>query len=126
VNLAKLKQLAKEDEIAMRSERFVRVCDLLRFLKLIFNNNPTPEAAQPVTLDDVFWAGTYEPRFLEVLPAAYIAYPDYFTGENNNLNAVIERIKQGLDDGPNLAPGVEYKKMKHWADREIKKTKNET
>lgn len=73
---------------------------------------------QRLRIEDAIWAGTYvEPRILEVLPAAILRLPRHFDlarGRHPELVTVVERLRRGEKEGPDLWK-IPFRKFVHWA-----------
>ncbi len=107
-----------------KDPRFRKVMGFLK-AKGLLDTNLHILATPSVRLDieDVLWAGKYvEPRILEVLPAAILRFKKNWVGLDNappELLEVIECIRQNREFGHSFE-GLEYKKMKFWANAPLK------
>ena len=75
--------------------RFKNVIGKLISLNLIETNKYMPLKGK-ISLDDTLWAGSVEPRILEILPALFIKKPKTFLAQKNipkDLLTVISEIK---------------------------------
>ena len=75
--LKKFRAKAKALAAAKKDARFAHVVGKLKRAKLL-DAPEIPEYVGPVALDDVLWAGTIEPRILEILPALMATRPKFF------------------------------------------------
>lgn len=116
----------KANELATKRKdlRFQKTMALLK-AKGLLDTNLAIEPRPSLRLDirDVLWAGQHvEPRILEVLPAAILHFPKNFIGVENapkEFLQVLEYIKKNMKKGPDFE-GLEYDKMKFWADTKLK------
>lgn len=94
--LKKFQARAKALAAAKREDRFVHVIGKLKRAKLL-DATEIPEYRGPVELADVLWAGTIEPRVLEVLPALMATKPKYLRtyGMPEDLKQIVEGIHRG-------------------------------
>ena len=103
--------------------RFHMIIGLLKAKGLLDTNLNIP-ALPNVRLDlhDVIWAGrVVEPRILEVLPAALIRFPKNFFNFEALPNEIKEIVRCIQEDRPgNNFEGLEFKKMKFWANAPLK------
>lgn len=118
INSTKLTKLAKlkNDELMKVFEdiRFKRVIGTLIWLKLIENTNYSQYKGK-IFLNDALWAGTYEPRILELIPALFIKKPKSFMPQNNvpnDLLIVVNEIKHNL--AKTYFRGISPKKYLYW------------
>ena len=65
-------------ERARRDPRFLRVMGRFKAARLLSTNYDVPDHREPITIEDALWAGEFEPRILEILPAAMIKKPSLF------------------------------------------------
>jgi len=86
---------------------------------LLFTNLELPGAGGKLPIKDVLrTADKYEPRVLQVFPAAYIHFPRTFIGQKDlppQLQEVIVAIKRGQKTGRDYR-GIPYKEMLLWAE----------
>lgn len=72
-----------------------------------------------LSIEDVLWvAQNFEPRVLEVFPAAFLHFPRTFIFSDHmpdQLKLIISKIKRNDPDGPDFK-GIRYHNMKRWAD----------
>jgi hypothetical protein len=79
---------------------------------------PHPRARLPIE-DVLHVARTVEPRVFEVFPAAYIRYPKSFLHIHKipmELRNIIRAIRLGEKEFTGFG-GIEYTRMKRWAER---------
>jgi hypothetical protein len=111
---AKLKQ--QELSKAYLDRRFKNVIGKLIDLNLIENDKFTPYRGK-ISLDDALWAGGFEPRILELLPALFIKKPKTFLIQKNiplDFLDVVSEIKHNRSE-TNFR-GVAPKDYMHWID----------
>lgn len=118
--LRKIKQRATEDRKRRQDPRFLKAMAFLvakGFLKTNLQIHPLPNLR--LQIDDVIWAGeNVEPRLLEVLPAAVLRLGRHFDLDKDKhpqLAAVVEHLRKGDPEGQAFF-GIDYKKVKVWAD----------
>lgn len=91
---------------------------LLVELGFLVSGDRKQKAPAKMRLDDIRWAGEQvEPRFLAVLPAAILAYPERFSGrveEWPELSDVLLRLQRGERSGPSLGP-IPFAELQRWA-----------
>ncbi len=122
--LNKIKIKAKQNKLHRADMRFKKTIALLTAKGLLQTNQDIPaRTGTKLDLKDALWAGrNVEPRILEVLPAAILHYrANFLSLENipNELNEVLQAIRNNLEHGPNFE-GIEYLKMKNWANLPLK------
>ena len=98
--LQKRAQLALERlEAARRDPRFLRVIGGLVGLGVLETNYAVPVHQGPLDLAEALWAGEYEPRVLELLPALLVRMPAAFTRTGEpppvDLDAVVQALQRG-------------------------------
>ena len=100
-----------------------RVCRVLGFLAakgLLVIPGILPCHRARLSIEDVLHvARRVEPRVFEVFPAAYLRYPKSFLHINKipvELRNIIRAIRLGEKECDGFA-GIEYTRMKRWADR---------
>ncbi len=96
-----------------RTERFGKVLDILAHARLLKTNYHKPKKPTPINVVDFIWAGEFEPRIWEVLPAAIIHFPELFLGKNKEFDQIILAIKNKKDDGPDYQ-FIKFDDMKKW------------
>src|SRR5258707_34054 len=118
--LRKITLAAKRDVRRRRDTRYRLVMGFLTAKGFLRTNQALPLLPNiRIPLEDAIWAGKYvEPRILEVLPAAIIRLPNHFQIErekHKDLLGVVDRIKAGEKDGPNLWD-IPFEKFRPWVD----------
>jgi hypothetical protein len=113
------KKRAKLIELNRKDQRFIKVIALFKAKSLLDTTlNIKPKPRNRVKIKDVLWAArNVEPRIIEVLPAAILHFPKNFIEMNQApelLLRIIKCIEANLDMGPDFE-GIEYRKMKYWA-----------
>jgi len=113
----KIKDAMNRLNAGRNNPRFVRTVGKLVAAHLLESNTVKPFKGT-VTLDDALWAGQFEPRILELIPAIVLkknklfklrgAYPD-------DLQDVIKRITHGEE--PVQFRGVEPRLYLQWIER---------
>lgn len=98
------------------------VADVMGFLVakgLLISSDCKPKGSAKLFSHEVMRvAEEYEPRVLEVLPAAIIHFPRSFRDKEKfppQLFEVVNRIKKGSLRGPNFN-GIRYSQMRRWAE----------
>jgi hypothetical protein len=130
VNLIKsFRKKAKQTALNRRDPRFIKTMALLKAKGLLDTTLPIlPLPSVRIDIKDALWAAKYvEPRILEVLPAAILHFNKNFIGLEHvpeELKIILQKIKANEVDGPDI-DGIEYKKMKFWANIKLsdKRTK---
>ncbi len=69
------RKAAARDARARRDARFSRAMGVFKRAGLLHDNTGIEPLRGPVALSDVLWAGRYEPRFFELLPAVLVKKP---------------------------------------------------
>ena len=105
-----LKMTAKE---IRRTEKFGNVLDILAHAQLLRTNYHKPKKPIPIQIDDLIWAGKFEPRIWEVLPAAMIHFPEFILGNNTEFDQILLAIKNKNDTGPDYQ-FIKFDDMKKW------------
>jgi len=122
-NLLKaFKEKARHLKLNQKDVRFQRTMAFLKAKGLLDTNlNIKPHLRGRLKLNDVLWAArNVEPRIIEVLPAAMLHFPKNFTGiAPQELKKILVCIQHGDNEGPDFE-GLEYKKMKFWANTQLK------
>ena len=116
MDLEKLKKIVQKTNDIKAGPRYQNVLDLFLKTKLLRNNHGPKNPAAPIDINDAIWAAEYEPRFLEILPAAVIKFPEMFFGHNELVDQIVQDIKANKTTGPSLGY-AEFEKMKHWAQK---------
>lgn len=116
----KAERLAKH----RKDPRFKKVMGFLKAKGLLDTNLQilaTPSIR--LNIQDALWAGkNIEPRILEVLPAAVLRFNKNWIELDNaphDFHEVMKCIRQNSELGPDFE-GLEYKKMKFWANAPLK------
>ena len=115
--LKKFQAKARTLVAAKRKARFRYVVGKLKRAKLL-DAPGIPEYGGPIEIEDVLWAGTFEPRILEVLPALITTRPKYL-----RIYQMPEDLRQVLDGiriGNICLPfrGISPKEYSKWLPRE--------
>lgn len=109
---------AKKDAKNRKDRRYLQTMALLTRKGLLKANESFNLYRPRIDVNDALWAGVHvEPRILEVLPAALLHFPKAFTGIKNlpeELDLILGLIKKNVEKGPTYH-GIEFKKMKFWA-----------
>lgn len=118
-----IKQAAERDAKKRKDVRYLRTMALL-IRKGLLKANGAFELYQPrIDINDAIWAGVHvEPRILEVLPAAILHFPKCFTGLDTlpkEFTEILQLIKEDAETGPDFH-GIEFGKMKFWANTQLK------
>ncbi len=94
--LKKFQAKARMLAAAKRTDRFVHVVGKLKRAKLL-DAPDIPEYGGPVEIEDALWAGTIEPRILEVLPALIATRPKYLRMYKTpqDLKIIVSEILSG-------------------------------
>lgn len=117
--LKKIKTKAEQNKLNRKDKRFQKTIGILKAKGYLNTNLDIPaRTGAKIDLEDALWAGrNVEPRILEVLPAALIHYPANFLGLEKapkEIQNIVKNILNNKKEGPDFE-GIEYKKMKHWA-----------
>lgn len=104
-------------------KRYLTTGQLLTELGFLVGEASRKTAAKKIPLRDALWAGEHvEPRFLAVLPAALLAYPERFSNQSEisePLRQILRCLENGAETGPNFGP-ISYREMKRWAGAALK------
>jgi len=99
------------------SDRYQNIlCFLYSKGLIVLTKTPRIIRNRKISISDILWAGKYEPRILEVFPAAYIHFTSKFTDTKKipkELKLIIYQIKNNEAKG-NDYKGIEYRAMKRW------------
>lgn len=122
--LKKIKTKAEQNKLNRKDKRFQKTIGVLKAKGFLQTNLDIPaRTGAKIYLEDALWAGrNVEPRILEVLPAAIIHFRTNFLGLENappEIQNLLKAIRNNKKDGPDFE-GIEYKKMKHWANIPLK------
>jgi len=112
-----LERRAKDPRFEQVMGRFVRE-------GLLVVNHDVREHAEPLRIDDVLWAGTVEPRILELLPALIVKRPSMFVGVASlpaDLDEAVEALRR--DREPETFRGIAGKDVHRWLRRVGRKDK---
>ncbi len=96
-----------------RTERFGQVLDILAYVGLLRTNYHIPKKPAPIQIDNFIWAGEFEPRIWEVLPAAALKVPELILGVNAEFDQIIYAIKNKKNIGPDYK-FIKYTDMNKW------------
>lgn len=123
IDLEKLKKEKKQRERVMKSDRFQNVINFF-YQKGLLKTYERPRIIRnrKIDINDIFWAQQFEPRILEVFPAAFIHFESKFKNLKKipvELQEVINLIKNGEQKGPDFN-GIRYTDMKRWCNVELK------
>ena len=115
--IAAARKGAARDAEARASETFRRVIGAFGRAKLLRNNMGIPPGKQPVTLDEVLWAGEIEPRLLELLPAVLVKKPAFIEVGKvpADLAHVVAQMRRG--EVPDPFRGMPGEKLMEWLPR---------
>ncbi len=121
--LEAFKKKARRLKLNQKDVRFLRAMAFLKAKGLLDTNlNIKPRPQGRLEINDVLWAArNVEPRILEVLPAAILHFPKNFTGIDRvpeKLKKILVCIQHDDDEGFDFE-GLEYKKMKFWANTQL-------
>jgi hypothetical protein len=123
LDLEKLKKDKQKRERAMKTDRFQNVlCFLNQKGLLKTHERPRVIRNRKIDILDIFWAKQFEPRILEVFPAAFIHFESEFKNIEKipkKLQEIIFKIKEEKQKGPEFY-GIKYKDMKRWCNVELK------
>lgn len=126
IDFEKLKKQKQQRDKAMQTDRFQNIAHFFDQKGLLkFADKPKVIRKQKIAVIDILWAMKYEPRILEVFPAAYIHFKSKFIGVDkipSNLNKIIEMISKGEANGEDYK-GIRYEDMKRWANISLKDTR---
>lgn len=127
IDFEKLKKEKKAKDRAMATDRYQNILNFYYQKGLLkLTEKPRLIRNQKIHIKDILWAAKYEPRILEVFPAAFIHFKSKFDG--------IEKLPKALEDtilhienkeksGPDYK-GILYKDMKRWANIPLKDTRS--
>lgn len=96
--ISQARERAAEVERARQSARFRRVVGRLYAAKLLLGTDPYEPHDNPLKVKDCLWAGTIEPRILELLPALLLKRPSLFADPRDlpeDLRAILRDIRRG-------------------------------
>lgn len=102
-------------EKSRQSPRFQKVVGRLIKAKLFQAVSGIPKYSGKLTISDCIWAGIYEPRILELLPALVIKKPSLFKDLEtcpDDLEQIIKDIKNG--QAKNEYHGIPAKNYIRW------------
>jgi len=118
--IKKIRKKAKADKRKRRDPRFLDTMGLLvakGFLATNYDILPKPNIR--INIDDAIWAGkNFEPRILEVLPAAVVRLKRHFLiveNEHEDLLDLVGQLKKREKRGNDFF-GIEYRKLRRWAE----------
>jgi len=121
--LKRAKELREKTERRRRDPRYRKVMGFLKAKGLIFDEATLPRPNVKIDVKDLLWvAEKIEPRVLEVFPAAFLHFNKTFFNTNAvppELRVIIDAIRRRHDLNCKYR-GIEYKKMKHWANHPMK------
>ena len=99
-----------------------RVIGFLVAKGLLIAPSVKPMSSVKIKISDAVNTGlTFEPRVLEVLPAALLHFPRSFLGYDDmpeQLKQVLACIRRGDESGPSIA-GIPYSAMLRWANEPL-------
>ena len=81
-------------ERARRDPRFLRVMGRFKAARLLSTNYDVRDHRERITIEDALWAGEFEPRILEILPAAMIKKPSLFVPQPKLPRDLSDAIRQ--------------------------------
>jgi hypothetical protein len=117
----KLQKQIERYKKAMETDRFKKVMAFLVHKGLLLSNGKF-NYVDEFDIGDALWAAKYEPRILEVLPAAVIHFPKSIVDVEKlpkQLMMMIEQIKKNHDIEM-VYKGIQYKDMRRWANIKLK------
>lgn len=121
--LKKLKEIKKKRDRAIATDRFQNIAYFFNQKGLlVFANKPRVIRGKNIDINDILWAAKFEPRIIEVFPAALIHFKKKFTNTEKipkKLNLIIELIKKDEHLGPDFE-AIKYSDMKRWANIKLK------
>jgi hypothetical protein len=122
--LKAFREKAKQTALNRKDVRFKKTMAFLKAKGLLDTTLPIrPLPGARIDITDALWAAKYvEPRILEVLPAAILHFHKNFVGFDRapeNLKNVLKKIERNEENGPDI-DGIEYKKMKFWANAKLR------
>ena len=94
----RLQASAEKAKSARQSSRFKKVLGKLVTAGLIQTNQVYPPTRGKITVKDCLWAGEFEPRILELLPALVLKRPGIFSDMDqlpDDLQEVIKALRKG-------------------------------
>lgn len=113
------RRAAKRLQQSLEDPRYRRVIGLLIAKGYLIADHVPPAPQAKVSVGEALWAAAeLEPRVLEVLPAALIAFPKSFTGIEAlpaELQRIIALLKAGSDEGPAFG-GFSYSQFRRWTE----------
>lgn len=119
----KAKELNERTKLRKADPRYRKVLGFLKAKGLLFDETVRPRPNIKLDVIDVLWvAENLEPRVLEVFPAALIHFNKTFFNTQvlpDALNKIIESIRK-RSDLDTIYKGIEFKKMKEWANHPLK------
>ena len=114
---------AAKIRILRKEPRFLLVMGFLSAKGLLIGADVPPLPSVKVSIADAIWAGTeVEPRILEVLPAALIAFPRSFIGRQHlppDLARIVAAIRRGWAPETSFG-GIQVVKMLEAARRPLR------
>ncbi len=116
--LEKIKKVSQRNSELRADPRFQTTMSFLIEKKFLMSNQAFPRwNAAKLKLAYAIWAGqTFEPRILEVLPAAFAHFDDcfeYTDEEATELRNIISHFHGNKDNGP-VFHGIPYQKTRKW------------
>jgi hypothetical protein len=102
-------------ERARRDPRFLRVVGRFQAARLLATNYDVPDRRRPITIEDALWAGEFEPRILELLPAAMIKKPSLFVTPRKlpeDLAETVRKLRQ--NETPAAFRGIPGPDVARW------------
>jgi len=98
-----------------RDPRYRRVLGRLVAAGLLVTNEDVEPYRGRITVGDALWSAAAEPRILELLPAALIKRPSYFSDPENlppDLREVVRALRRGQT--PAAWRGIDGQALRRW------------
>ena len=105
-------------ERGRRDPRYARVVGRLRALGLLVTNFEAEDPGGPIRISDTLWAGSLEPRVLELLPALVLKAPATFESVRDlpaDLHLAVRALRRG--ETPDDFRGIPGEAVARWPPR---------
>jgi len=115
---ARAKRRYAEVARARQDPRYRRVIGRFCAARVLETNYEVPEHREPIAVDDALWAGKFEPRILELLPALVVKKPSLFEMPAelpNDLSDAVRSLRR--NETPDTFRGIPGPDVAKWLPR---------
>jgi len=115
---ARAKRRYTEIARARQDPRYRQVIGRLRTARLLETNFDVPAHREPIAVDDALWAGKFEPRILELLPALIVKKPSLFAATTElpkDLSDTVRKLRR--NEMPDEFRGIPGPDLAKWLPR---------